>query len=149
MWNALWSNFLNSSIRKKKIPLTWLQGDYSYISTSNTLRMIENGIRLLWKLRRKIRNRIGRLARRRIGRRRWRWKYGKEERTSYDSSNADSMRKVVRRVGGMNFLPFRYTGRRCGSRRMWPEEALPESLALLTHTDYNKNQRQPISDSPT
>ena len=52
-------------------------------------------------------------------------------------------------MGSGNQLPSRYTGRWCGSRRMWPEEALPVSLPLLTPTAYNKNQRQPISDSPT
>jgi len=148
MWNALRSNFLNSSIRKKKyLWLRYKEFTRTYLQV-NSLRKIGNGRRLLWKLRRKIHNRTGRLTRRRR-RRRWRWKHGKEVRTSYDSSNADSMRKVVRRVGGINFLPFRYTGRWCGGRRMWPEKALPESLSMLTHTDYNKNQRQPISDSPT
>jgi hypothetical protein len=70
----------------------------------NTVRKIENGRRLLWKLRRKIHNRIGRLSRRRERIRRI--KYGKEENTSCEGRNAGAMIRVVRRIGESTSLPF-------------------------------------------
>ena len=140
MWNALRSDFLNSFIRKKNtfdLATRLLVRTYLQV---NTLRKIENGRRLLWKWRGKIHNTIGGWR----GRRRRR---GEDVDENMEKKSAHLMTAVMQTqweispMGWRNQLPFRYTGRWCGSRRMWPQEALPESLPLLTPTDYNKNQK--------